>query len=39
MPKNTKKGYANKSGKVVGPKRGPVGTSIDRAKAKKKGKK
>lgn len=36
MPKNTARGYTNKSGKVVGPKRGPVGTSKGHSKKKKK---
>lgn len=36
MPKNTSRGYTNKSGKVVGKKRGPVGTSVDRSKRRKK---
>ena len=35
MPKNTKRGYTNKAGKVVGPRRGPVGTSKSRHKKKK----
>ncbi len=34
MPKNTKRGYTDKSGKVVGKRRGPVGTSKDKRKKK-----
>jgi len=36
MPKNTEAGYTDKSGKVVGAKRGPVNTSIDRTKPRRK---